>query len=361
MSFKPKVYQLVAGYQRGDAISNAANLMQQLFGKMGYQSPIYCERSRTSPEMRRHAQPLEYLAAACRPDDIALLHLSIGCRANLIFPELKCRKVILYHNITPGHYFRYLNPAMADALEEGRQQAAALAGTADINLADSAFNAGELLQMGYPSASVLPLMVDLQGMHAEASASFGSRYTDGCVNILFVGRVVPNKRHDDLLRVFHAFQHTVEPRSRLLVAGSFHGTEAYHSLLLGAAHTMELDRVIFTGTLSQAELNACYRNASVFLCMSEHEGFCAPLLEAMHHDLPVMAMDAAAVPETLDGAGILFHERNPEFIAEMIGEIVRDKDLRDSVLTRQRQRLQKYLDRDYAAELLSAMAPLLTA
>lgn len=359
MPTQPSIHQLVAGYQRGDAISNTAVLMQRIFRDWGHPSAIYCERGRTSPELRPEVRDLDTLAQSCRPGDIALLHLSIGCRANLLFPSLPCRKVILYHNITPDHYFRHLNPAMAESLAEGRRQAAALAGAAELNLADSAFNARELAAMGYESAGVLPLLVDLRGMHREISTAFRARFDDGAVNVLFVGRVVPNKRHDDLLRVFDAFQHTVEPRSRLLIVGSFHGAEVYHSLLLGAVHALELKRVVFTGAVSQAELNACYRCASVFLCMSEHEGFCAPLLEAMHHDLPVLAADAAAVPETLDGAGILFHERNPALIAETMGRAVQDPAFREAVLARQRQRLRAYLDRDFAGELHAALGRLL--
>lgn len=359
MPSQPSIHQLVAGYQRGDAISNTAVLMQRIFRDWGHSSAIYCGRGRTSPELRSEVRDVEALAASCRPDDIALLHLSIGCRANLLFPSLPCRKAILYHNITPEKYFRHLNPAMAECLAEGRRQAAALAGVAELNLADSAFNARELEAMGFPATGVLPLMVDLRGMHREVSPAFRARFDDGAVNLLFVGRVVPNKRHDDLLRVFDAFQHTVEPRSRLLIVGSYHGAEVYHTLLLGAVHALELKQVVFTGAVSQAELNACYRCASVFLCMSEHEGFCAPLLEAMHHDLPVLAIDAAAVPETLGGAGILFHDRNPALIAETLGRAVRDAAFREAVLARQRQRLSAYLGRDFAAELRSALAPLL--
>lgn len=353
------IHQIVAGFQRGDAISNNALLIRRILRGWGYASEIFCERNRTAPDQRHDARDLDTLAAACGPRDVAILHLSIGCRANQMFPALPCRKAILYHNVTPAGYFAKLNPSVAAALAEGRRQSAALAGAAELNLADSAFNAGELVEAGYRGVGVLPLMVDLEGAHQEASPAFLDRFGDGLVNILFVGRVVPNKRHDELLRVFHAFQHTVEPRSRLLIVGSYHGAEVYHTLLLGAVHTLELRRVVFTGTVSQAELNACYRTASVFLCMSEHEGFCAPLLEAMHHGLPVLAAASAAVPETLGGAGILFAKRDPGLIAETIGQVVRDTSFRAAVLERQRQRLAAYRSRDFDAELKAALAPLL--
>ena len=349
------IYQLVAGFRRGDAISNEALLMRFLFRQWGLVSEIACSPARTAPEQRGEVIDFAALRERVRPEDTAILHLSIGCEANAVFASLPCRRVILYHNITPSRFFERIDPVAAAALAEGRRQARELAGSADINLADSEFNARELAEMGYRDPRALPLMIDLERVHGDVDASYAARFDDGAANVLFVGRVAPNKRHDDLLRVFHDFQHYVEPRSRLVMAGSFDGTEAYRTLLLGQANTLELSRVVFTGTLSQPQLNACYRTASVFLCMSEHEGFCAPLLEAMHHDVPVVAVAAAAVPETLGGAGVLFRDRDYPLIAETLGRLVRDPALRASVLERQRRRVADYRARDFAAELRAAL------
>ncbi len=356
---KPAIHQLVAGYQRGDAISNNARLLQRILRGWGHRSDIFCERRRTAPEQRGEVRSMDDLAADCTPRDFVLLHLSIGCRANALFPTLPCRKLLLYHNITPSRYFARLNPSVAAELAEGRRQAAALAGATELNLADSAFNAGELRQMGHVSVGVLPLMIDLREAHRGAAPALLERFGDGLANLLFVGRIVPNKRHDSLLRVFHEVQRSVEPRSRLVLVGSHQGAEAYHTLLLGAAHALELPHVVFTGTVSQDALTACYRTASAFVCMSEHEGFCAPLLEAMHHQVPVLALAAAAVPETLDGAGILFREFDPPLIAETIGRVLHDPVLRQAVLDRQQRRLDAFRRRDYDAELRAALAPAL--
>ncbi len=349
------IHQLVAGFRRGDAISNEALLMRSLFRKWGYASEIACASGAVSPDDEDGIIRLDSLRARIRPEDTAILHLSIGCEANLVFPTLPCRRVILYHNITPSRFFERIDSVAAGHLAEGRRQAAALAGAADINLADSAFNAAELAAMGYRDPRVLPLMIDLAGAHQDVSPTYAARYQDGALNVLFVGRVAPNKRHDELLRVFHDLQHYVEPFSRLLLVGPYGGAEAYHTLLMGQAYTLDLRRVIFTGSVTQPELNACYRAATVFLCMSEHEGFCAPLLEAMHHDLPVVAVGDAAVPETLGGAGVLFHERNYPLIAETIGRIARDPALREAIVAGQRKRLAAYRARDFEAELRTAL------
>lgn len=349
------IYQLVAGFRRGDAISNESLLMRFHFRKWGFSSEIACSAHSVSPSDGGEVITLEALRARVKPEDIAILHLSIGCEANDVFPLLQCRRVILYHNITPSHFFERIDSTAASLLARGRSQAMALSTSAEINLADSAYNASELRAMGYANPNVLPLLIDLKGAHQDASPVYASRYEDGALNVLFVGRIAPNKRHDELLRVFHDLQHYVEPFSRLIIAGSYSGAEAYHTLLLGQANALELKRVVFTGTLSQADLNACYRAATVFLCMSEHEGFCAPLLEAMHHNLPVLAIGDAAVPETMDGAGILFRERNYPLIAETIAEVAHNPALRQSILEGQRKRLASYQARNFEAELKAAL------
>ena len=351
------IHQLVAGFRPGDAISNEALLMRFHFRQWGCESEIFCDAGYISNEADINVLKLEELRPRLHPEDTVILHLSIGCKANLLFPSLPCRRVILYHNITPARFFERIDSVTAACLAEGRRQAADLAGAADINLADSAFNASELAAMGYRDPKVLPLIIDLGESTQKYHPTFTRPYEDGALNVLFVGRVAPNKRHDELLRVFHDLQHYVEPFSRLLLVGSYGGAEAYRTLLLGQAFTLGVRRVIFTGAVPQPDLNACYRCATVFLCMSEHEGFCAPLLEAMHHDLPVVAVGDAAVPETLGGAGVLFHRRDYPLIAETIGRIAKDPALRQSIIEGQRRRLAAYRARSFGDELKAALFP----
>jgi len=350
------IHQIVAGFRKGDAISDEALLLQSLFSVHGHESPIYCDRATTAVEQRSIVRDLDALADAVKPGDLALLHLSIGSRGNVVFAALKCRKAVLYHNVTPSRFFERLNPPMASTLDEGRRQVAELANAAEINLAVSGYNAQELRGLGYAGVEVLPLIVDAGFGNGPVDPTMKIRLSDdGCVNILFVGRVVPNKRHDKLLQVFHHFQHYVEPKSRLVIAGSSNGQEAYKSLLLGSVHTLELKRVLLTEFISAAELNACYATASAFLCMSEHEGFCAPLLEAMAWNVPVFADAQAAVPETLAGAGVLFSHADYETIAETMGRVLRDAALREAVLDQQRRRLEDYRRRDVWGEVKSLL------
>ena len=355
----PAIHQFVAGLARGDAISNEALVMRRIFRGWGYAAEIFCESRYTPPDLRPETCAVEEAPGRCGADDIALLHLSMGSRVNDVFRGLSCRKALLYHNVTPPQYFRIVQPSTARDLDLGRQQVRALAGVAAVNLADSRFNASELEAAGYRDVAVLPLILDFGSLEAAPDRRLLAEYADGKVNVLFVGRGAPNKKLEDVVLAFAALQKYVCRDSRLIHVGSFMGTERYYHALVAMVRELQLEDVVFAGSVPQAALNACYRAAHVFLCMSEHEGFCIPLVEAMIHRVPVMAYAAAAVPETLDGAGILFHGKSYETVAEMIGRVVAPGPFREAVLAGQQARLERFRRRDTDAELRRHLAPLL--
>jgi glycosyltransferase involved in cell wall biosynthesis len=355
----PAIHQFVAGFNNGDAITNEARVLRGIFRAWGFESDIFCESRRVLPQLRKEALDVSVCATAAKPQDAVLLHLSIGSPVNDAFAALRCRKAILYHNITPSHYFDAINPQTALVLAKGRRQLRALAGAAAVNMADSRFNAEELAEAGYSAVRVLPLLLDLDMLKTEPDRATLHRYDDGKVNVLFVGRGAPNKRIQDALLAFFHFNRYVEPHSRFIHVGSFAGTERYQAFLLAMAKELDMDAYRFAGPTTQPQLNAFYGCASLFLCMSEHEGFCIPLVEAMLHDVPVMAYAAGAVPETMDSAGVLVKEKNYGQIAEMMGRLTRDKALRAAIIEGQRARLARYRQRDLAAELRQHLAPLL--
>ena len=353
------IHQIVAGYAGGDAISNEARAMRALFRRWGYESQIYSERKRILPELRSEARDLAAGRGDFRPDDVVLLHLSIGSDVNDLFPQLPGRKALLYHNITPPEYFRGIQEQTASLLDRGRRQARALAGAAAVVMADSRFNAGEIAAMGHANPQVLPLVLDFSMLRSRPDRRILRQYRDGLANILFVGRCDPNKKIEDLLNAFYYFQRYVQPASRLIHVGSHAGMEQYHALLLTRSRELQLKNVEFVGAVSQDELNAYYEVAKAFLCLSDHEGFCIPLLEAMTHDVPVVAHAAGAVPETLDGAGVLVREKNYDLIAETLGRVSEDAPLRAALLRGQRERLARYERQDLEADLKRLLAPLL--
>ena len=350
------LHQLTAGFRLGDAISNECVAIRDLCAAHGRASEIWCPPE-TAWEFDRHlTRDLAGLAGAVRPDDVALLHLSIGSPCNEVFRALPCRRAILYHNVTPAFYFERLDPDKARVLEEGRRQVAALRDAADDVWAVSAFNASELRALGFREPKVFPLVFDPSSLGAGElhGGLFRTLSDPPLANVLFVGRLVPNKRHDRLIQIFAAFQKYVRPDSRLVIVGGCGGMESYKFFLMATARELGLRNVLFLDFIDDPKLRSCYASASAFVCTSDHEGFCAPLVEAMAWHVPVFANAAGAVPETLDGAGTLFSPSDPpELVAETIGRVLGDPALRAAVVRRQDERLARFLARDPWPDLAS--------
>lgn len=353
------IHQFVAGFTANDAISNEALALRAIFRRWGYAAEIFCEPIHTDSALRKESHNAGQAADIIGPDDIAILHLSIGSVVNDIFKDLACRKALRYHNITPAGFFRGLQEKLAHDLNWGRTQAGALAQTAQVNLADSQFNATELIRMGYTSVQVMPLVLDFDKIKTPADRKLLRALNDDHINILFVGRCAPNKRIEDVLRAFEYFQKTVASNARFIHVGSFAGLERYQALITAYARHLQLNHLVFAGAVPQAKLTAYYQTAHLFLCMSAHEGFCIPLIESMAHNLPILAYAAGAVPETLDGAGVLVLEKQWGYIAEMMGRLTQRGPLREAVLHGQRERLKRYQARNLEQELKNALAPLI--
>ncbi|MEM7392805.1 MAG: glycosyltransferase [Verrucomicrobiota bacterium] len=352
------IHQIAAGFSLNDAISNEALALRALFRSWGHDAQIIAPRRRIHPDLREGIVEFESYQENPGTDDLLLLHLSTGSPVNEAFAALPGRKIIRYHNVTPPHYFEGGFSRIAAELAEGRRQVEALVGTADIHLAVSQFNAEELKTMGYPDATVIPILLQ-PDVYQPVDESLVQRYRDGLFNVLFVGRGAPNKRIEDLLHAFHVFQTCVEPQSRLIHVGSYDVTRKYYDALLALARNLGIQHFVPLGSVGQNKLNAAYRCADLFLCLSEHEGFCIPLLEAMRHDLPVMAYDAGAVRETMDGAGILIREKRFDQIAEMMGKLARDPGFKANIVAGQRERIERIEALDLEQQWRKTLEPVL--
>jgi glycosyltransferase involved in cell wall biosynthesis len=353
------IHQFSPGHTPGDAISNEATLFRDIFRRWGYTSEIFSEDRCVQQAARKQVRDVDQYVPLASPDDVVLLHLSVGSKVNDVFKQIPGKKAILYHNMTPAHYFELVNKQIAGVLRRGRKQIEALANVADVNMADSRFNASELEAEGYRNVEILPLVLDFSMLTDAIDARMQSKLTDGRKNILFVGRCTPNKKIEDLLHVFAHYQKTIEPNSRLIHVGSHAGSERYYSLLTTTVRERGLKNVMFCGSVSQPELNACYASADAFLCMSEHEGFCIPLIESMLHKIPILAHASAAVPETLGGCGILLAERRYDLAAELLNQLIQNAPLRQAVIDQQSERVERYRQRNLEAELRQHLSPLL--
>jgi len=352
-----RVHQLLAALSYGDAISNEALAIQGHLRAAGFESDIFAEK--VHPRMAHLARPLWDYRGEASADGVCVFHFSIGSAAGRLAYHSSEPLVAVYHNITPAPFFLGFHPHLAGLCHHGRRELAAFAPRTTLGLGDSEFNRRELENAGFSRTAVLPIVLDLGLYDRPSSPVVRQLYDDERTNILFVGRIIPNKKIEDLVRVFAAYQRWVDPRSRLLLVGDHRGFERYFDRLQELVSELRLDEVVFTGQVDDDELYAYYREADLFLCLSEHEGFCVPLQEAMHFGVPVVAYDAGAVRETLRGGGILLREKRPEEVAELLGRLRRDERLRRAVLAAQEHAMDEIRSTDFGALLLERLQPVL--
>ena len=234
----------------------------------------------------------------------------------------------------------------------------ALVGRVDLALGVSEFNRRELEALGFAPTGVLPLAVDAARVTRPVQRPALDRLLDDdFVNFLFVGRIAPNKRIEDHIRLAEHYKRYVDAYYRFIFVGRYDAVPRYYAVVraLMAEYRMLDERFVFTGAVSDEELAIYYRHAAVYVSLSEHEGFCAPLLEAMAAGVPVLAYAAAAVPETLGGAGVQFAPKDLEFAAELLGELAFNDGLRASVIAGQRRRLADFGDERILRGLESAL------
>lgn len=337
-----QIHQLIPGLSVGDAVTNHALEIQKILRGMGIPSELFSVPRHVSPHLKKVGHDYREHAPLSSPKNGVIYHFSIGSELSQYFQQLPDKKVMIYHNITPAKYFRGLNDQKALDVEEGRKQLETLSSVPDLALGVSNYNRLELVEAGYAKTGVFPLILDPTQWNLPPRRGILNQYRDGKVNILFVGRSVPNKKIEDVLKVFYYYQKTIQPRSRLLLVGPYVGMEKYVAYLKALALELDLQNVVFTGHVSDAELKTYYRVADLYLCMSEHEGFCIPLLEAMHFNVPIVAYDACAIRETLGENGVLIKNKNYVEIAELMDKILSNEKLKLSLTKNQKERLAEF-------------------
>jgi glycosyltransferase involved in cell wall biosynthesis len=344
------IHQVLATLGYGDAIGHEVLGIQRVLRKAGYASEIFVETA----DSRLEAQTLDYreLVDFSRPDNLLLHHFSLGSRASRTAYALPDRMALIYHNITPPEYFVGVHRTLARQCFRGRRELRAYAGRCDLALGDSEFNREDLETLGFPRTAVLPVVPDFSHLDQEPDWLVARDFDDDWTNVLFVGRVIANKKIEDLIRFFHAYHTFCNPRSRLLIVGAQSGFERYLASLHQLVATLGATHVYFIGHVSDEELVAFYEIADLFLCASEHEGFCVPLVEAFYKQIPVLAYAATAVPATMDGAGVLYDDKDPVQVATLIDAIISDSRLQDRIVDGQLAAVDRLRAKDFAGTLL---------
>ncbi len=337
------INQFLPNLEYGDAISNQAIWIRDRLREFGYRSDIYVRY--IDPRVEHECRV--FSPEALNASDAILYHHSVGTEITPHVLKYAGPKCLIYHNITPPEFFEPYAPNYADVLRAGREELRSLAPEFPISYGASSFNAHELWDLGFKEPGVLPICVTPAKWEARPDAELMRSLHDGRTNLLFVGRIAPNKRQDDLAEAFSHYL-SLDPDARLIIVGKAEKKDAYDGHLRGLIRSLGVQGSVFMpGSISDEQLSAYYRSAHLFWSMSEHEGFCVPLIEAMWFDIPVLAYASSAIPETLGDAALMFTEKEDlGQVAALAHVIVKDAALRQKMLRAQRRRRMAFLPRE---------------
>ncbi|MGH2543657.1 MAG: glycosyltransferase [Ardenticatenaceae bacterium] len=349
---KPILNQVTVGATFGDAITDHALLIRRWLREWGFESEIYA--GSFHPGLAKEVRP----AVNYRPragERWVILHHSTGSPLVEWLLDLPVEFILVYHNITPPEFYAPVNPALAEEMREGRRQLHALRPRTALAVAVSEYNQLGLVAEGFPRTGILPISLDERRYDLPSKPELVERLEGSGPLLLFVGRQVPNKRPEDLIKLLYYYRR-IEPAARLILLGD-PWLPSYGQWLLELARDLGLgDVVLILGHVSQQELVTYYRLADLYVSMSEHEGFGKPLIESMYLGLPILAYAAAGVPYTLGGAGVLFHKKEYEALAELVHLLVTDNVLRERIVAGQRERVQDFLAPQVRRQLYEQVA-----
>ncbi|HET9732494.1 MAG TPA: glycosyltransferase [Acidimicrobiales bacterium] len=353
------VHQFVPVLLPGDATGNHTLQVRDALRAAGLESEIFVEA--VPPELEHEVHLFGEFRAFAR-GSVLLYQMAVGCvLADFVYARSE-PLVVYYHNFTPLHYYRRWDPSVVKALRWGRSQLDLLVPRTSLALGVSTFNEEDLQAAGYGRTDVAPLLLDLDASQAEPDPATFSRLMEekasGGVDMLFVGRLAPNKAQQDLIKALAVYRRVYDPKARLRLIGR-PATDTYGTALdrfvdaAGVSGAVEI-----VGGLTQAQLSAYYRAADVFVSASEHEGFCIPLIEAMNHDVPVVAYASSAVPETVGDAAVLLPGKAAPVMAAAVHRVVSDPDLRSGLIRRGRARVEHFSLPRTRRRLIEALAPI---
>ena len=348
-----KIIQLLPSITHSDAIGNDVFAIDTLLRRNGYETRIVAENiDKNLPTGK--VFPVEK-NSHFDEDDILIYHFSIGSKLSEQVKAFGGRLVIRYHNITPPEFFAAYDPGTCQKCVEGLKQLRRLSKTAKFCIPVSDFNKKCLIEAGFTCPiMVCPILIKFADFEKKPKSTILEKYHDDRKNFLFVGRLVPNKRQEDVIRAFTWYKQHINEKSRLFLVGShpidqyWHELESYVSLLCGKD-------VIFTYQVKFDELLSYYHLADIFLCMSDHEGFCVPLIESMISHVPILAKSTSAIPGTLGNSGFLLPDNDPVTAALAAERIMTDNTLKKSIIMAQNERLKEFSEEKTSKAFLDAV------
>jgi len=351
-----RIHLVAPVFEKYDAIGNDIAGMRRELSSAGYEVDVFAET--WNPLHDSYTRLLDVSEPIWQdPLAVVIYHQSMGWpKGEQLLFSTKNRVVIRYHNVTPPEFFSGYSEPHAEACRAGRMSTAQLArlGTATYWCA-STFNAQELVELGvsWDSCRVLAPLHRVPELRRQApDLSFYEQLEHRTV-LLFTGGLKPNKGHRTLIEAFAVYHHGRNPRSTLLLPGSAPpALGSYVEELRALAVSKGVaDSVMFTGAVSEELLRFCYQRADIFVCASEHEGFCVPLAEAMAFGLPIVALARTAIPETVGPAGLVFDDCQPEVFAEAFDHLVKHPEVSAALGRQGRERYR----RSFAPPVLSRL------
>ena len=346
-----EIHQFATSLSYGDAISDEMLEIRKALKQDGHESEIFIKYydRQTAKYARDYREYKNYSSK----ENIVIFHFSIGSPVSKMFFRIPDKKVMIYHNITPYHFFMDFHRILTKECYKGRLELKTFAHKVDLALGDSEYNRKELEETGYKKTGVLPLLLDLSKFDRKGDPLTQEIYDNRKTSLLFVGRVAPHKKFEDVIKVFYFYKKYFNSESQLFLVGDFRGMEKYYGGLQKLIDRLELEDVYLTGHVDFSELTAYFKMAHVYLSMSEHEGFGVPLIEAFYNQIPVAAYEAGAVRETMNGGGVLLKEKKELAAAALIDRIVNEKELRERLIRSQSKALEKYQKKNVSRILRS--------
>jgi len=338
------VDQFVHTLQYGDAISGEALTIKRVLRDLGHDSEIVSLNTHEKYKGLNISLE-EFQSKRAEKCALAINHYSISSPLNDAYKRLtNAKRALIYHNVTPPSWFSSYNHRVTEDLKKGRSDLATLTEITDLAIADSSFNKSELVEIGFKDPAVLPLPLDPVRWSGAANAGIINVLSShGGPNVLHVGRLAPNKCVEDIIKGFYFFHHKLSPKSRLWLIGSDTDTELYSFELRRIVSELRLkDAVTFAGSVSDDELKAFYEKANLYLCMSEHEGFCVPAIEALHFDVPVIYFEGSALSETLGTGAVGIKDKDPLKIACLMAELLENQKEREELKLNAKKELARF-------------------
>jgi glycosyltransferase involved in cell wall biosynthesis len=358
-----RIDQVIPSIIEHDAVSNHTFVAQRLLREMGFVSEIYA--AIIGPGCAGRVHPLGELPSLEDGSQWVLYQCSIGGPAADVVARHPGRKLLDYHNITPSPLVERWLPPLAEECRLGRRQLKALAPLVSYAFARSAYNAAELATNGFARSTVVPFLVERGNFDESPDADWLARLaaarSEGGSDWLFVGQIAPHKAQHDLVKAFACYRSVYDADARLHLVGREMGSTYIDALRRFIAALGLQDAISLPGSVSVGALVAYYGIADVFVCLSDHEGFCAPIVEAMSRGVPVVAYAAAAVPETVGEAGVLLSDKSPAFVASVVHRLLGDAPVRASLVAAGRARALQYAPEVAAAAFRDAIKVALAA